>query len=232
MAEGSPINDIMQMKQQGLSNNQIINNLQRSGYTNTQIFDAMNQADTKLAVEGIQPGMTDLVQNQPYPQSSSQMFTQPPELQQQPMQQAQPVQQETPVTNLGPETQSTDYGGYASTPSHYSNDQVQVEELVEAIIEEKWTELVKDVNKIVEWKNKIEEKISALQISLDHMKDSFSDLNKGVLGKVNEYDKHILEIGSDIKAMEKVFSKVLPAFTDNVNELSRITDKLKKGDKN
>ena len=52
---GSPINEIMQMRKQGLSNNQVIQNLQREGYTNTQIFDAMNQADTKMAVEGVTP---------------------------------------------------------------------------------------------------------------------------------------------------------------------------------
>jgi hypothetical protein len=28
--------------------------------------------------------------------------------------------------------------------------------------------------------------------------------------------------------MEKVFSKVLPVFTENVNELGRITDSIKK----
>ncbi|NTV23160.1 MAG: hypothetical protein HGA85_02160, partial [Nanoarchaeota archaeon] len=54
-----------------------------------------------------------------------------------------------------------------------------------------------------------------------------SDLNRAIVSKVNEYDKHILEVGSDVKAMEKVFSKVLPAFAENVNELSRIANTLK-----
>ena len=99
--------------------------------------------------------------------------------------------------------------------------------MVEAIIEEKWTELVRDVNKIVEWKNKVEARISEMEVKIESLKDSISDLNKTIVTKVNDYDKHILEIGSDLKAMEKVFSKVLPAFTENVNELSKITGKLK-----
>ena len=37
----------------------------------------------------------------------------------------------------------------------------------------------------------------------------------------------MLEVGSELQAMEKVFSKVLPQFVENVNELSRITDKVK-----
>lgn len=221
MAQGSPINDILQMKQQGLSNNQIIQNLQRAGYTNTQIFDSMNQADTKMAVEGAQPGVLQqapVQEPQPpqQPQPSPQMFTQPPS----------DIPSNT-FTNPSPTPSST----RDLSPGSYSDSSVKTEELVEAIIEEKWSELIKDVNKIVEWKNKMESKISELEIQLETLKDSFSDLNKAVVGKVNDYDKHILEVGSDIKAMEKVFSKVLPTFTENINELSRITNKMKGGPK-
>jgi len=219
MAQGSPINDILQMKQQGISNNQIIQNLQRAGYTNTQIFDAMNQADTKMAVEGAQPGV---LQQAPVqepepakePQPDPTMFTQPPA----------DVPSNTFNNPTPSPTMDLGSGGYA-------DNSVETEELVEAIIEEKWSELIKDVNKIVEWKNKMENKISELEIQLETLKDSFSDLNKAVVGKVNDYDKHILEVGSDIKAMEKVFSKVLPTFTENVNELSNIAKKMKGGSK-
>jgi hypothetical protein len=41
----------------------------------------------------------------------------------------------------------------------------------------------------------------------------------------------MLEVGAELQAMEKVFSKVLPQFVDNVNELSRITDKVKTNNK-
>ncbi len=211
MPQGSAINEILQMRQQGLSNNQIIQNLQREGYSNTQIFDAMNQADTKIAVEGIQTGF--LQQNQPSATPQAQeLFTRPPS--------------EVPMQNSFNEF-SEPPQQYPPTSSSFSDNQVKTEELVEAIIEEKWSELVRDVNKIVEWKNKMESRISEMEIKLDNLKDNFSDLNKAIISKVNDYDKHILEIGSDIKAMEKVFSKVLPAFTENVSELSRITNKLK-----
>ena len=197
MPQGSPINDILQMRQQGLSNNQIIQALQRAGYSNTQIFDAMNQADTKMAVEGIQPGFL-----QQAPQEAEDIFTQPPE--------------EVETNQQMP------------TASYNENSNPEkIEELVETIIEEKWNELVKDINKIVDWKNKVESRVTEIELKLENLKENFSDLNTAVIGKVNEYDKHILEIGSDIKAMERVFSKVLPTFTENVNELSRITNKFK-----
>jgi len=195
MPDGSPINDIMQMRQQGLSNNQIIQTLQRSGYSNTQIFDAMNQADTKMAVEGMQPAGDNF---------GGEVFSQP----------------EMPMAmSPSPVEQALSEPG---------ND-VKVEELVETIIEEKWQELLRDINKIVEWKNKVESRLSEVEIKLDNLKENFSDLQKAVIGKVNDYDKHIQEVGSEIKAMEKVFSKVLPVFSENVNELSNIANKLKEG---
>jgi hypothetical protein len=33
-------------------------------------------------------------------------------------------------------------------------------------------------------------------------------------------------VGAEIKSMEKVFMKVLPAFTENVSQLSKITETL------
>lgn len=207
---GSPINDILQMRQQGLSNNQIIQNLQRAGYTNTQIFDAMNQADTKMAVEGIQPGV---LQKESLNQD---LFT-------------EPLNQIAPSNQVFPQSDQI----YPSEPNYQPHQNfssaVKTEELIEAIIEEKWEELLKDVNKIVEWKNKVETRITEIEIKLENLKDNLSDLNKAVISKVNDYDKHILEIGSDLKAMEKVFSKVLPGLTENVNELSKITNIMKRG---
>lgn len=207
MPQGSPINEIIQMRNQGLSNNQVIQNLQREGYSNTQIFDAMNQADTKMAVEGMQPAADMLPANPQNSASGDGLFTQSP---------------------VQTQDQSTmPLGNNESIPSGFGDNQVKVEELVEAIIEEKWDELLKDVNKIVSWKNKVETRISEIEVKVDHLKENFTDLQRAVIGKVNDYDKHILEVGSELKAMEKVFSKVLPVFTENVNELTNITNKLK-----
>lgn len=101
------------------------------------------------------------------------------------------------------------------------------EELIEAIIDEKWNELIKDVNKIIEWKNQTESRVTSIEQEIKDMRDQFDKLHQALVGKIGEYDKHILDVGTEIKAMEKVFAKVLPVFTQNVSELTRITDDLK-----
>jgi len=100
------------------------------------------------------------------------------------------------------------------------------EELIEAIIDEKWNDLLEDVNKIIAWKDRTTQQLASFDQQLKDLKDQFDKLHQAVVGKVGEYAQHILQVGAEVKAMEKVFSKVLPVFTENVAELSRITDSL------
>ena len=194
-----PTNHVVDMRRQGLSDNQIIQNLGRLGYESHKIFDALNQAATVGGVSKISP--EEFQQNQqPYPQPQ-----QSPQPQQYPQQQfpAQEMPIEQPVSS--------------------SN-----EELIEAIIDEKWNDLMRDINRIIEWKNKTEARINQLVQEMTDLKHSFDKLHSALIAKVGEYDKNILNVGTEIKAMEKVFEKVLPTFTQNVNELSRITTSMKK----
>lgn len=182
----SPVDLVLQMRQQGYTNNQIVQVLQREGYKSPQIFDAMNQADLKANIPGPQP----------QPEYSA------PEPQPAPMQ----------------PQMSSDIG----------IDKERIEEIAEAIIEEKWRDLVKDVQRIVEWKDKTETRMTKIETEFTNLKESFTNLHQGILGRIAEYDKGLADIGTEIKALEKVFQKILPTLTENVNELSRITQDMKR----
>lgn len=107
------------------------------------------------------------------------------------------------------------------------SEKERIEELAEAIIDEKWNEIVKSIEKIAEWKDRTESRLDKIEEAMEGLKSNFSDLHKGVLGKIGDYDRSITDIGSEIKALEKVFQKILPTFTENVNELTRITKEFK-----
>jgi DNA-binding transcriptional MerR regulator len=188
-----PIDQVRAMRIKGFDNNQIVQALQRNGYSSTQIFDALNQADLVSGAPAF-PG------NNAGPATAE-------------------ARGSSPGTGEGFEEGSSMAG--------ITNE--EVEELIESVIEEKWDELGKDINKIVEWKAEVEGKIAKLDQRIEGLQDSFDKLHQAVIGKVGEYDKNILEVGAEVKAMEKVFSKVLPLFTENVSELARITQALKKG---
>lgn len=137
-----------------------------------------------------------------------------------------------PISGIPPMQESPQMQSMPSPPSmqampQFSGSNPSTEELVESIIEEKWNDLVKDLTKISDWKQKAETRLTSMEQQVADMKDQFDKLHQAILGKVNDYDKHMLDVSTELQAMEKVFSKVLPTFVDNVNQLNQITDKMK-----
>ncbi|PIN86587.1 hypothetical protein COV19_03650 [Candidatus Woesearchaeota archaeon CG10_big_fil_rev_8_21_14_0_10_44_13] len=202
-----PTEKVLVMREQGLSSNQIVEALQREGYPLDLINNAVNQADIKEGV--LTPQKGDIMPNMPPPMQGPGQMGPPPAM--------GPMQM--PMPQMGPMQQ-----GY---PEQTSNED-RIQEIAEAIIDEKWSELISNVNKVIEWKDVAETRIAKIEQQLSDIKGNFDRLHEGVLGKLTDYDKGIREVGVEIKALEKVFQKVLPGFIENVNELSRITSTMKK----
>ncbi len=193
---------IKQLKAQGLSNQQIILLLQKK-YDAHVVLDAFNQLNLSYDIYN-----TSTSSSQTKNISGGSKMNDP--------------FQTNPVNTLNAPVSrgvgaSTDPGAFEA-----SN-----EEIIETIIEEKWNELIKHINKIITWKNKTEEKILKLEENVKDLSHQFDELHRAIIGKIGEYDQNILNVGAEVKAMEKVFSKVLPVFIENVKELSNITEKFK-----
>ena len=213
-----PVQQVSSMRQQGLSDSQIIQTLQRDGYKTHQIFDAMNQAD--LVSGAAMP--LDNMPLQPEPLPPQFQATNP----------SPNIQGQQNISSQQPPQYPPQYQEYPPQPteSSFPSDQLsyeKVEEIAESIIEEKWSDFSRGISKIVEWKEKTELRINEMDTKITQLKQSFDELTRLLLGKMSEYDKNIISVGSDIKAMDKVFQQMLPSFTENVNELSRITRNIK-----
>ena len=191
--QASPIEQVLMMKQQGYTNNQIVQTLQSQGYNTNQIFDAINQAGlTGFEAMPEQPemGMQDYGQGyeQPYQQQSFQSFQAPKEIQ-------------PPI----------------------SIDEERIHQVAEAIIDEKWEELTQDIKKVIEWKENSENRLTRIEQQIIDMRLSIDSLTKSMMSKISAYDQNIVDVGTEVKAMEKVFQKVLPSLTESVNKLDRMT---------
>ena len=101
------------------------------------------------------------------------------------------------------------------------------EEIAETIVEEKWTELTKELTKFSEWRETTDSRVDRIEQSIADLKSDLDNLHKAIVSKIGEYDKNLLDVGTEIKAMEKVFQKVLPELTSSVQELGRITKTAK-----
>ncbi len=134
MADDIPTAKVQQLKGQGYTNSQVIDVLQHDGYSSSQIFDALNQASTP---DG---GMPDAPPAPGAPPSEPA----PPPMAAEPM-----------APQMSPQSPPM------APPSHGSVD-VSTEEYVEAIIDEKWAELEGDIQKVVDWKNRSEQRLTTL----------------------------------------------------------------------
>jgi len=160
-----PVDQVVSMKQQGYSDQQIIDYLGQQGYSSDEIYDAMSQAG--------QSG--------------------------------------------GPEPQM-------QQPSSGAN----VEQHVESIVGEKWADLQKELSKMVEWRSTMGSRVDKLEQSVADLRSSVDNLHTAIVRRIGEYDKSLMDIGTELKAMEKVFSKSIPELTNNIQELSKVTKDLKK----
>ena len=208
-----PITQVLNMQNQGLSNNQIIQTLQRQGFQSTQIYDALAQAEAKKSIEPMQQEI-EMPKIQPSEETNSQTnqqnFFEPS------MQMSQTPNQQ----NLQTSQELTQ-------PTHSFRSSSETEALIEQIIEEKWHELQKETAKINEWKELIGSRIDKMEQSITDTKNDLEGLHKAIVSRIGEYDKTLLDVGTEIKAMEKVFQKVLPELSGNIQELSRITKNVK-----
>jgi hypothetical protein len=103
----------------------------------------------------------------------------------------------------------------------------KLDEIAEAIIDEKWKEMKGYIEKMVEWKSKVESRILKIESENKMLRDELIALQKGMMDKVQTYDRHITDVATEIKAMERVFQKIIPSLTENVTELSRVVHHMK-----
>ncbi|MBW2998069.1 hypothetical protein KY321_00895 [Candidatus Woesearchaeota archaeon] len=112
-----------------------------------------------------------------------------------------------------------------ATPVQGMNTPAQdkTEEMIESIIEEKWNELKEKLNSFDNWKEQIQNQVTKLEEEMSHIKENYNNLHQGVLGKISEYDNNLKDVGSSVKAMDKVFKNILPTLTNSVNRLARMS---------
>lgn len=103
-----------------------------------------------------------------------------------------------------------------------------IEQIAESIVNEKWEDLMSSVGNIAIWKEKIQTDIRSIKQELIRVEERFENLQKAILGRVEEYHKTISTVGTEMKALEGVLERILQPLVSNIKELSRITEDLKK----
>lgn len=103
----------------------------------------------------------------------------------------------------------------------------EVEEISESIFSEKTNELLKKIDEVKDWQKKVISRLDLQEKEIGYLRGNMNTFKTGVVGRIEEMRKDIKEISIEIKVMEKIFSEIMPAFVDNIKELSELIDKLK-----
>jgi len=231
MPEDVPTDEVLKLKVSGQSPDQITQSLQLKGYKPYQISEALNQAEIKQGVEinmpetpqmpvpgenpsgEMQPSMLD--QEAPNPPAGT------PEI---PVPQPAAPKEEIPAPVFEGGASPFIPSGGSEAAGAYED----VQALVEEIIDEKWQEVSSSIGDLAQWKSQIGDETESIKQELLRLTERFDRLQAAMVGKVDEYGKNVKDIGTDMKALEQVFGKILEPLTSNIKELNRITERVKK----
>ncbi len=218
-----PTNEVLALQRSGKTTTEITRALESKGYSLQYINDAINQANIKSGVEGMtdQKSASDMGSMQesvlqpldvpPAPYAPDPMMPPTPEAAPTPS-----YPQFQPVTMPQPQM-----------PAEPSISYEDVQALVEEVIDERWKELITKVGDIPQWKSDMSNDTESIKQELLRVEKRFEDLQTAIFGKVKEYGSSMKDLGTEMKAMEKVFEKILEPLTTNIKELERITGQLK-----
>ena len=223
MAGEPPTSQVLELLRQGKSNIQITQDLQRSGFSLQQINEALNQASVKMGVEQMPPEFMSY---------GADAEATPTEEMQESQLRAGPMEEEIPVPTppvaevQQPQMMQMQQQMASQQPSLGSYEEMQG--LVEEIIDEKWRDLLASMGDISTWKTQVSDDLEATKQEILRLQNRLDNLSAAVVGKVDEYGKGVRELGIEMKALEKVFEKILEPMTSNIKELEHLTKSLRK----
>lgn len=198
---------ILDLQKNGMQGKDIENTMRQEKFNSGDISSGMDQAAVKNEISPTREPLS--LDNVPAPQETPAETAQPAAI----------AQSNTPEI---PSTPS-----FAPEPTGRANYEA-IEEIAESVISEKWEEMISNIGDLKLWKERVETDLSGVKQEILRIESRFENLQKAVLGKVGEYSEGINDLTVEMKAMEKVFEKILEPLTRNVKELDEITKKMKK----
>jgi|APSaa5957512576_1039674.scaffolds.fasta_scaffold90999_2 DNA-binding transcriptional MerR regulator len=246
---------VMQLKQQGMPETQIIQTLQQQGISPREINEALSQSNIKNELapgqapindmppqgmpEQAPQGMQAMMSGQgPVNEMNPQMPPQGmPEQAPQGMQQSMmgtgqippaqpPIAQEMQAPEPYPPQEQMPY--YEEYQPQQSSDIETINDIAEQIVEEKTTKIKKQITEVTRFKDELILEIEKINQRLTKVEDNFHQLQMAILGKIGEYGEDIKNISTEMQATQDSFSKMINPIIDEKRKETRAKPKTKK----
>lgn len=138
------------------------------------------------------------------------------------------VQEEMPEEAVSTYTNPAQQPAYTPAAEPAPLDLDRVHAIIEATVREKWDDFLTKIGDIAAWKERTNMNVLALKQEMLRTNERFTNLQNAVLGRVKTYDQGIQDIHTEMKALERVFERIVEPLTTNIKDLTRITQELKK----
>ncbi len=136
-------------------------------------------------------------------------------------------EEEIPIPKPETEKVQTPSAEMPNMPSPQTMSYDDIQSIVEEVIDEKWRDLMTSVGDIGAWKSQISDDLEATKQEIVRLQQRFDAIQAAITGKVSEYESAMKGLSGEMKALEKVFEKILEPLTANIKELGRITEDLR-----
>ncbi|RMD46180.1 hypothetical protein D6829_00180 [Candidatus Pacearchaeota archaeon] len=238
---------ILELQQQGYSDEDIVQILRNEGVSTSEIQDALNQARIKSAVSApVEAAGTEQIQQQPEGSIQPQDYASQPQdyaQAQQPAQEPQapqdaqyaqqgyssqyPSQEQSPEAYYAQTPQAYDatYSDYYSAPAY---DTETISEIAGQVVSERIDEIKKEIEKMGTFRIDAEARIKSINERLKRIEDRIELLVKSVIGKIGEFGENTEVIKKDLDNLHNTVSKLMNPLIDTYNELKKKKPRSKK----
>lgn len=204
------LEDAQTLKNQGLNDTEVAQDLQGRGYSPKAINDAFNQMQVKQAVSDENSQSED--EYVPSPQQQGDY---------QPMQRQDESEDYSPQQSQYPEVQQQEYypqqaGSYGSYQDDYSPgfDTNRVIEISEQVFSEKIQKLKKQINELTEFKTLAQGQLENISERLKKIESVIDSLQIKILDKVGSYGQGLESIKKEMSMMQDSFGKMVNNVAD------------------
>ncbi len=234
------LEQVLKLKNQGMSDLEIINNLSQQGISPKEIDVALKQAQIKNAVsdfkedEELQPS---IMQDEPIPVPAPTPSQPPTYPIQEPNPQEYAPQQPPQYTQQTDNNYQQQYAPQEYYPQQYQNQsyneysqtQTSTDTIIE-IADQIFSEKIKKIQKQVEDNSEVnlllQSKVENISERLKKIENLIDKLQLAILEKVGSYGQNLESIKKEMSMMQDSFSKMLSSSPKT--QFENITDKLKK----
>jgi hypothetical protein len=237
----SVLDEITKLKQQGYSEQQIIQNLKEKNISPKEISQALDQANIKTAVDQEQDmqqsimNKTQEVDEGPYSQyqgyggdyNQNQQSQYSQDQSQYPQTQEQYPQDEGQYSQEGyqdynPAAYPNQYSQYQEYPSE------NMSEIAEGVVAEKTQELKKHLSSLIQNQKFLDNQLAGIDERLKRIEKIIDKLEIQIIGKIADYGKDIQDINKEMKTMQNSFSKIINPLVDKKKQTKTKKDEFEK----